>query len=67
MSNACGVASCSGSTIQQVWRRVEAAPVIPSDLGLLLAGSDATDATASGCPDDTTLVHTIGASDLGSC
>ena len=35
----------------QVVVRVEAAPVNPSDLGLLLAGADATRAEASGTPD----------------
>ena len=35
----------------QVVVRVEAAPINPSDLGLMLAGADATQAAASGTPD----------------
>ena len=44
--------------------RVEAAPINPSDLGLLLAGADLTTAQISGSPDSPVLVATIPAATM---
>ena len=43
----------------QVLIRVEAAPINPSDLGLLLAGADLSTATVSGPPDNPVVTATI--------
>jgi NADPH2:quinone reductase len=45
----------------QVLIRIEAAPVNPSDLGLLLAGADPTQAAASGSPDRPVLTAPLPA------
>jgi NADPH:quinone reductase-like Zn-dependent oxidoreductase len=44
----------------EVLVRVEAAPINPSDLGLLFAGADLTAATASGAPDRPVLEAPLG-------
>ena len=48
-------------TDDQVLVRIEAAPINPSDLGLLFAGADMTAATATGTPDEPVVTAPIAA------
>jgi NADPH2:quinone reductase len=49
----------------EVLVRVEASPINPSDLGLLLAGADMTSATVAGTPERPTVTASLGAEALG--
>ena len=49
----------------EVLVRVEASPINPSDLGLLLAGADMTTATVAGDPERPTVTASLGAGALG--
>lgn len=49
----------------EVLVRVEASPINPSDLGLLLAGADMTTATVAGTPERPTVTASLGAGALG--
>src|SRR5262249_46216964 len=46
--------------------RVEASPINPSDLGLLIASADMTTATVSGTPERPIVTASIGEADLGA-
>ncbi len=48
----------------EVLVRVEASPINPSDLGLLLAGADMTTATVAGTPERPTVTASLGAGAL---
>ena len=50
---------------KEVLVRVEASPINPSDLGLLLAGADMTTATVTGTPERPTVTASLGAGALG--
>jgi NADPH:quinone reductase len=49
----------------QVLVRIEAAPINPSDLGLLIAGADMTSATTAGTPERPIVTAPLGAAALG--
>jgi NADPH:quinone reductase len=49
----------------QVLVRIEAAPINPSDLGLLVAGADMTRATTAGTPERPVVTAPLGAGALG--
>lgn len=49
----------------EVLVRVEASPINPSDLGLLLAGADMTTATVAGTQERPTVTASLGAGALG--
>jgi NADPH:quinone reductase len=49
----------------EVLVRVEASPINPSDLGVLIAGADMTTATVAGTPERPTVTASLGAGALG--
>ena len=49
----------------QVLVRIEAAPINPSDLGLLVAGADMSNATTAGTPERPVVTAPLGAGALG--
>ena len=49
----------------EVLVRVEASPINPSDLGLLIAGADMTTATVAGTPERPIVTASLGAGALG--
>src|SRR6478672_7578329 len=49
----------------EVLVRVEASPINPSDLGLLIAGADMTTATVTGTPERPIVTASLGAGALG--
>jgi NADPH:quinone reductase len=50
----------------EVLVRVEAAPINPSDLGLLIAGADMTTATVAGTPERPVVTASVGEASLGA-
>src|SRR6201998_2941748 len=50
----------------EVLVRVEASPINPSDLGLLIAGADMTTATVAGTPERPIVTASVGEASLGA-